>query len=316
MVTLTGVNTGDPQISLGATLSAQVDIADNDAATVTIAATDASAAEPADDGRFTVTLSQASATDTVIDYSITGTAANGTDFALLSGQVTILAGATTAFIDVDVTDDPTVEGLESVVVTLTGVNTGDPQISLGATLSAQVDIADNDAATVTIAATDASAAEPADDGRFTVTLSQASATDTVIDYSITGTAANGTDFALLSGQVTILAGASSPLSSTSTSPTTRPSRASESVVVTLTGIITGDPQISLGATLSAQVDIADNDAATVTIAATDASAAEPADDGRFTVTLSQASATDTVIDYSITGTAANGTDFALLSAAR
>ena len=68
--------------------------------------------------------------------------------------------------------------------------------------------------------------------------------------------------------------------------------------------------------MSAQVDIADNDAATVTIAATDASAAEPADDGRFTVTLSQASATDTVIDYSITGTAANGTDFALLSAAR
>ena len=78
-------------------MSAQVDIADNDAATVTIAATDATAAEPADDGRFTVTLSQASATDTVIDYSITGTAANGTDFALLSGQVTILAGATHRF---------------------------------------------------------------------------------------------------------------------------------------------------------------------------------------------------------------------------
>ena len=91
-------------------MSAQVDIADNDAATVTIAATDATAAEPADDGRFTVTLSQASATDTVIDYSITGTAANGTDFALLSGQVTILAGALTAFIDVDVTDEPTHRG--------------------------------------------------------------------------------------------------------------------------------------------------------------------------------------------------------------
>ena len=58
---------------------------------VTIAATDASASEPDDDGRFTVTLSGASATDTIIGYTLGGTATEGSDFTALPGFVTILA---------------------------------------------------------------------------------------------------------------------------------------------------------------------------------------------------------------------------------
>ena len=74
---------------------------------VTIAANDPAAGEPANNGQFTVTQSQISATDTVISYAVTGTATPGAgnDYTALSGSVTILAGATTATINVAVLDD-------------------------------------------------------------------------------------------------------------------------------------------------------------------------------------------------------------------
>ena len=68
------------------------------------------------------------------------------DYTPLSGQVTILAGDTTATIDVSTLDDSWIEGTESVDVTLTGIAAGDPSIALGATTSASINLLDNDAA--------------------------------------------------------------------------------------------------------------------------------------------------------------------------
>ena len=58
----------------------------------------------------------------IISYGVTGTAtAGGTDYTALSGSVTILAGDTTATIDVTgIVADSLVEGTETVIVTLTG----------------------------------------------------------------------------------------------------------------------------------------------------------------------------------------------------
>ena len=57
----------------------------------------------------TVTLEvddgQATDTDTVVNYVVTGTALAGADYTTLSGSVTILAGQTSAVIDVTVQDD-------------------------------------------------------------------------------------------------------------------------------------------------------------------------------------------------------------------
>ena len=158
-VTLTSVS-GDPQITLDATpanRTATVDIIDNDSvngsATVSIA-TITDGAEPSANGLFRVTQSAVSATDTVISYSVDGasTATAGSDYTALSGTVTILAGQTTAVIDVPVVDDAIVEANETVSVTLTGITGGDPQITLdrAADLTATVTIADNDVATVSI----------------------------------------------------------------------------------------------------------------------------------------------------------------------
>jgi hypothetical protein len=115
--------------------------ATNPAATVSIAAT-TNPAEPNSNGLFTVNLSQAVPTNTVVAYSIGGTATAGSDYATLSGTVTIPANQLSATIPVSVLDDQLVEGSETVAVTLTGV-TGS-NAALGATTTATVNIADND----------------------------------------------------------------------------------------------------------------------------------------------------------------------------
>ena len=113
---------------------------------------------------------------------------------------------------------------------------------------------------VSIAATDTPATEPGggvDDGQFTVTHSSASATDTVISYVVlaASTATAGSDYTALSGTVTIPA-----LATTATIDVAVLDdafvEASETVVVQLTGITSGDPLI--------MVDSA-NDTDTVTI---------------------------------------------------
>ena len=168
---------------------------------------DASAGEPANHGQFIVTLSNPSDTDTIVSYSISGDATPGSDYTTLTGTVTILANSTTAVIDVSVLDENLLEDNETVTVTLTGINSGDADITLGGTVSDTVTITDDDTAVVTIHANDASAIEPANHGQFTVTLSNPSDTDTVVSYSISGDATPGSDYTTLTGTVTILANA-------------------------------------------------------------------------------------------------------------
>ena len=63
-------------------------------------------------------------------YSVAGTATPDDDYTALSGSVVILAGETSAVIDVTVLDDLLVEVAESVIVTLTGA-TGDAEHRAG-----------------------------------------------------------------------------------------------------------------------------------------------------------------------------------------
>src|SRR5690606_27573710 len=55
--------------------------------------------------------------------------------------------------DIAVTNDSLIEGLENIVVTLTGLSSSDPQVIVGAQDSASATITDNDTATISIAAT-------------------------------------------------------------------------------------------------------------------------------------------------------------------
>ena len=108
--------------------------------------------------------------------------------------MTILANATTATIDVSVLDENLLEDSETVTLTLTGITSGNAGIRLGTTVRDTVTIADDDTAVVTIAANDGNAAEPADHGQFTVTLTNPSDTDTVVSYTVSGDATPGSDY--------------------------------------------------------------------------------------------------------------------------
>jgi VCBS repeat-containing protein len=113
---------------------------------VSIAATD-SAAEPADDGAFTVTMTNPSGTDTTVTYNVSGSATNGTDYQPLTGFLTIPAGQTSAIIPVDVIDDLLVEGTETVFVAISAVNGSPGVVADPDADDAQLNIADNDPTT-------------------------------------------------------------------------------------------------------------------------------------------------------------------------
>ena len=247
-----------------------------------------------------------------MNYSIGGTANNGTDFVTLSGQVTVLAGQTSANISLEVIDDAFAENTETVILTLTGTDNASISVDEDFDLASNLIVDDSDSATVSIEATTDAAGEPSTDGQFTVTLSAVTDTDTVVNYSIDGTANNGTDYATLSGTVTVLAGETTAFIDVVVSDDAFAEN-TESVELTLTG--TSNASITVDGTAdTATVNIADDaDAATVSIAANVPNADEDGTDGQFTVTLDSATDRDTVVSYSIGGVAANGTDFTTLS---
>lgn len=211
-------------------------------------------------GVITVSLSTTSATNTVISYTVGGTATSGSDYTALPLSVTVPAGSTTATINVPVINDAVVEGAETVVVTLTGVTSG--TATLGGTLVATNTIADNDVASVSIANTTNGAEAGPVNGVMTLTQTLASATNTVVGYTVSGTATSGVDFTALSGTVTIPAGATT---ATISIPIINDLvvDSAETVVITL-NTITG--LATLGTPVSASNTIADNDVASFSIA--------------------------------------------------
>ena len=304
LITLTSVTSG--LATLSGSVVATNTIADNDSATVSLANT-TNGAEPGTNGVMTVTQTAISSVNTVLAYSVGGTATSGSDFTILSGTVTIPAGSTSATIWIPVLDDAIVEGSETALLTLTSVTSG--LATLSGSVAASNTIADNDSATVSLANTTNGAETGPVSGVMTVTQTAVSATNTVLAYSVGGTATTGSDYTALSGTVTIPAGSTT---ATITIPVINDVivEGSETVLITLTSVTSG--LATLSASVTATNTIADNDSATVGIANT-TNAAEPATNGVMTLTQTAVSAANTVIAYSIGGTATSGSDYAALS---
>ncbi len=150
--------------------TATATISDDDSAMVSISANDPAAGEAGDNGQFTVSITNPASIDTVISYTLSGSATNGGDFSALTGTVTIPAGSTTATIDLSVLDDALVEGPEEITVTLTSITSGDPQISIDTNNNvSSITIVDDDTATWSING-DATVIEGGD-ATYTVRLS-------------------------------------------------------------------------------------------------------------------------------------------------
>ena len=304
-------------------------ITDDDVATVSLFANDNKASEPLDtvnegNGQFTVTQTALSSSDTVITYSVGGTATpSGTsalvdDYTKLTGTVTILAGQSTATIDVTVLDNALVENDETVIVTLTGFVSRDPNVSLSGTLTDTVTIFDDDQALVTIVANDNAASEdPLDNGQFTLTMNAISDTATVVTYSIaTGgvNATNGSDYSTLSGTATIAAGKTTTTIDVVVLQDALVEGA-ETVTLTLTGFLSPtNADIKIGAPSNDTVTIADDTDGIIVSVFNNGSGTEGGNNGSFIVKITKsdgitpvaAPATGLTVNYSSAGGTAVG----------
>ena len=281
--------------------AAQVSVIYAQTGTVSVVATDASAAEQgADTGTFRIARIGTSG-DITVNYTIGGTATSGADFSALAGSVVIANGQSSATVTVTPIDDSTGEPNETVVLTLTS-GTG---YTVGAPNSDAVTIADNEPV-LTVTASDPNAAEPSDTGTFTVTRTTSSGALTVY-YTVSGTATSGTDFSSLGSSVVIANGQTSAVVTVTPINDSSP-ESTETVVLTLTT----NAAYTVGSPSNATVNIAD-DESTVTVAATDPNATETGSDtGTFTVTRTATSGNLTVY-YTLSGSATNGTDYSTLS---
>jgi len=119
-----------------------------------------------DSAGFTISQSQTTAQDSVISYSLSGSATSGTDYTAPSGSVTILAGNTSAQVDLTVLEDGLIEGAETITLTLTAVTSASPGVALTTTpadLSGTATLTDDDFATIAVTNTDLTAIEGSSD---------------------------------------------------------------------------------------------------------------------------------------------------------
>ena len=241
------------------------------------------------DGQFMVTQSTTSVSDTVISYTVTGTATPGdTDYTTLSGSVTILAGDTAATIDVTgIVADGLVEGTETVVVTLTVTDNPGITVAPGPADTATVNILDGDNATVSIASTTNGSESGPVDGLFTVTQSATTINDTVVSYVVAGSATSGSDYTALSGTVTIPGGTTTATIIVPVIDDAIAEGIDETVDVTLSSITASDPGVSIAASPadSASLTIVDNDSDLVTTKTVNDAAPLEGDSITYTITV-------------------------------
>jgi Ca2+-binding RTX toxin-like protein len=176
--------------------------------TIALTVSDADAAETkagetTNPGQFTLTRTGATTADLTVNYTITGTATNGTDYTKLEGTVTFKAGSDKAVIDITALDDDVYELKEEVVITL---NEDPSKYKLDTNKSGTVTITDNDLPVITIEKGE-DAAEPHKNGSFILKRDGDTSAALTVKLAVPlGTATNGKDYETLPTEVTFAAG--------------------------------------------------------------------------------------------------------------
>jgi len=273
----------------------------NDDTEVSVAVSPASVTE--DGGTnlvYTFTRTGVTSGALIVGFSVSETATFGTDysqtgatsFGSTSGTVTFGAGNSTATITLDPATDPTVEPDETVLLTITAgsYNVGSPSAATG-TIT-------NDDTTVSVSVAPASVTE---DGTtnlvYTFARTGVTSGALTVNYSVTGTASLGTDYAGVasaSGSVSFTGIETSKTVTIDPTPDTV-SEPDETVILTVTsgtGYTLGSPNSATG-TIT-------NDDGTPSISINNVTLSE-GNSGTtsfvFTVSLSTAAAAQVTVDY-------------------
>src|SRR3990167_6038374 len=131
--------------------------------TVSVSATDSTASEPGTDtGAITFTRTGSTASSLTVNYTISGTATNGTDYTSIASPITIPAGQASAVLTITPINDATVEPSETATLTISA----NAAYTVGAPNSATVNINDDDGKAESLNATPLSLVR--NTGNFTV----------------------------------------------------------------------------------------------------------------------------------------------------
>jgi hypothetical protein len=257
--------TSSVNYTIGAQSNATVTIEDGTTLpTVIIGAVDDLAIEPPtavaspNTGTFVISRSGGDLSlPLTVNLSIGGTATNGIDYSFIPSSFTIPAGQTSTTITITPLFDTTIEGNETVILSLASST----NYTIGSANTATIKIQDTvNLPTVTIVATDATATEPSlsllpptDTGLFTITRSGGDiSVPLTVNLSIGGTATNDVDYFLINNTVTI------PANQPSVTIPISPKfdtivEGNETVILT----ILSNPNYTIGSASSATVTIQD-----------------------------------------------------------
>ncbi len=283
---------GTPSGATAGVSTLNITITDDDAPPTVSFAPTASATEGTGAGttnlNLVATLSALSGKSVTVPFTINAAStatAGGVDHDCVAASIVITAGSLTGTHTCNITKDALAEANETVRFLMT---TGSlTNATAGATTENIFTIVDDDGPPVVDFAADASVNEGSGAGTttitFTASLTAISGLNTVVPYTISGTAtAAGTDHDCANGTITITAGS---LTSTQTCSATRDlfDESDETIIATMTtGSVTG---ATVGGKTTQVITITDDDATpTVTFAAT-GSVTEGTGAGTTTITL-------------------------------
>ncbi len=181
---------------------------------VSIVATDPTAAEPSgDDGLITISRTGSTASPLTVPFRAAGTATRGSDYVTQTNGVTftttnvvIPAGSSSVAVAIHVLNDNIGEATESAILVLAG---NPAAYDIRDTVSAAVDIADDgDVPTASIVAFRSGAYEGNTNnyGEFRISFSTPYNTDVTVNYTITGSAVNGTHYSTIASSLVMSAG--------------------------------------------------------------------------------------------------------------
>ena len=280
--------------------------------TITVTATDANAGETVtgttpNPGVFTLTRSESNINSLTVNYTITGTATNGTDYLQLTGTATFAAGSPTTTITVTPTDDFIIEGNETVTLTLaTGTD-----YTLGTAQTATVTIADNDAIPQ-VSINDVTITEGnsgTKNANFILTLSNPNSQTISVNYQTVDDDAttSDNDYVATTGTITF-----TPGQTTKTLPITvngdTVGEINEAFTVLLTNAVNATLLKNEGIGI-----IRNDDLPGVTVTPIYTQATESGVPGIFQLNRTGSITKSLNVNYSLSGTATNGTDYSTLN---
>lgn len=283
-----------------------VTISDDDAAAavVTVVATDPSASEEGlDPGVYTFTRTGSTASPLTVNFSLDGTATNGTDLNSTAISIVIPAGQSSVTLTRTPIQDVIVEGTETESVFLNsgaGYTVGNPS-------TATITVTDNDSSPLPVVSITEVLPfnEGSTNGSFVISRTGDLGAELVVNFTVGGSAFAGVDYTDIQVSATIPVGSDFvvvpifPINDQSVEGT-------ETIEITLSP----SGNYAIGAGASDTVNLFDDDLPLVSIFASDPDAGEIGlEPGEFTIVVSGDIQEDVTVLLNFSGTAVDGTDY-------